>query len=354
MTDLDPTRVEAFSLHLLDTFGKSYVTYMIDLASRTGLLEAAAQGPGTSDEVSRRAGLSERYVRECLSVLASGGIVEYDGSTRTFTLPAEHAVCLTGHTAENMSPLSRLPGLLAKQLDGLEEAFRHGGGVSYEDYRPEFTGYMDELGRAGYDQTLIGGLLPLTGDVPARLTAGARVADIGCGTGHTTNLLAREYPASTFIGYDFAADAIEQARKEAAEYGLTNVTFEVLDVVALNPAEPFDVVFAFDAIHDQAKPATVLQRIFGSLTRGGVFVMVDINASSNLEDNIGNPLAPMIYGISTLHCMTVSLAQGGDGLGTAWGEQLARGMLDDAGFESVETATLAEDPLNLIYVARKP
>lgn len=354
MTPLNPERVEAFAGHLIDCYGKGLVTFMIDLADRTGLLEAAAAGPGTSAQLAARAGLNERYVRECLAALATGGIVGYEAATKTFTLPPEHAACLTGHTAANMAPLSRLNTSLARHLDGVEHAFRHGGGVPYDAYKPEFTGLMDSLGRASYDEHLIGTYLPLTGDLPRRLEAGIRVADIGCGTGHTTNLLARAFPASTFTGYDFSIEAIEAARKEQSDYGLTNVWFEVLDVTQFAPTEPVDAVFAFDAIHDQAAPAVVLRRIAEALRPGGVFVMFDIHTSSNLEDNIGNPIAPMVYGVSTLHCMTVSLAQGGEGLGTGWGAQTATRMLTEAGFTGIDVHPVPDDPFNGVFVARTP
>jgi SAM-dependent methyltransferase len=184
------------------------------------------------------------------------------------------------------------------------------------------------------------------------LARGIRVADVGCGSGHAINLLAAAYPASRFVGYDLAGDAIERARDEARTLDLTNARFEVLDAVDLAPAEPYDVVLAFDAIHDQAAPATVLRRVRESLTTGGRFVMLDIRAATDLADNLDHPMAPMLYGLSTLHCLTVSLAYGGTGLGAVWGEQLARQMLADAGFTDVSVAEVPGDPLNSLYVAR--
>ena len=170
------------------------------------------------------------------------------------------------------------------------------------------------------------------------------MADIGCGTGHAMVLLAGAFPASTFVGYDLATDAIARARSEAV--GLANLSFEVRDVARLEVERPFDVVFVFDAIHDQVDPAAVLARIHAALAPGGTLVMVEPRASSNLEDNLGNPLAAFLYGISTLHCMTVSLAGGGAGLGTAWGEQAARAMLAEAGFGEVAVHEAPATPLN--------
>lgn len=351
-TSLDETRVAAFGEKLVGTYVDGMVTLMVDLASRTGLLDALATGPGTSEEIAARAGLTERYVRECLGSLVTAGIAEYDPATRQYSLPPEHAVLLTGEGSLNMAPISRFVTLLANHVPGVAEVFRTGGGVPYEAYRPEFTDVMDGFSRGLMDGQLLDGILPLTGELPARLTEGARVVEIGCGTGHALNLMARAYPRSSFTGYDLAGDAITQARAEAADWGLTDVSFEVLDVAQLPTEPPATAVFAFDAIHDQADPAGVLSRARAALEPGGWFVMVDIKAASALEDNVGNPMAPWLYAISTLHCMTVSLAQGGAGLGTVWGEQLARRMLADAGFVDVAVHDVPDDPFNSVYVAR--
>jgi len=328
------------------------LTFMIDIGLRTGLFEAAAAGPATSADLAKRAGLSERYVREWLGAIVTGGIMSYDASTRTYALPPEHAACLTGAGSSNLAPVSQLVTTLAEHVDGVVAAFRSGGGVPYERYRPRFTDVMDRLSRGTFDETLIPELLPLVPDLPARLSRGIRVADVGCGTGHAINLMAAAYPRSTFVGYDLAEDAIEKARAEAESLDLPNATFEVLDVATLAPAEPFDVIFAFDAIHDQADPAGVLSRIRASLSPDGWFVLVDINTASDLAQNVDNPIAPFVYGISTLHCLTVSLAAGGAGLGAAWGRDVATRMLHDAGFQEVTVHDAPGDPLNLVYVCR--
>jgi SAM-dependent methyltransferase len=253
-----------------------------------------------------------------------------------------------------MAPRSRFIALLGVHVPGVAGAFRTGGGVPYQAYRPGFTEVMDGRSRGLLDGQLLDGILPLTGELPARLTEGVRVAEIGCGTGHALNLMARAYPRSSFTGYDLAEDGIAQARAEAAAWGLTNASFEVLDVTRLPSDPPSTAVFAFDAIHDQADPAGVLSRVRAALEPGGWFVMMDIKAASALEDNVGNPLAPWLYAVSTLHCLTVSLAEGGAGLGTAWGEQLARRMLDEAGFVDVAVHDVPDDPFDSVYVARTP
>lgn len=351
--EIDEARVEEFAERLFGFYTSGILVYMIDLAHRTGLFETLAAGSGTSAELAARAGLNERYVRECLGALVTGDLVTYDAATGTYTLPPEHAVCLTGMGSQNLAPFSKGNTLLAQHVEGVARAFHEGGGVPYEEFRPDFTGVMDGMSRGLFDEQLIEGILPLATGLPDRLTQGIRIADIGCGTGHSTNVMARAYPQSTFVGYDLAEDALEQARDEAAEYGLSNVSFEVLDVTQLPAEPPFDAVFAFDAIHDQREPVTVLGRVSKALAPGGVFVMMDIKASSNLEDNVGNPFAPFLYGISTLHCMTVSLAYDGAGLGTVWGEERARAMLADAGFAEVDVHDVPDDPIDSVYVARK-
>jgi SAM-dependent methyltransferase len=353
-TSLDETRVAAFGEKLVGTYVGGMVTLMVDLASRTGLLDALAAGAGTSAEVASRAGLVERYVRECLGALVTAGVAEYDPATRQYSLPAEHALLLTGPGSLNMAPISRLVTSLAPHVSDVAQVSRTGGGVPYEAYRPEFTDVMDGISRGLVDGQLLDGILPLTGELPARLTDGVRAVEVGCGTGHALNVMARAYPRSTFTGYDLAADAIDRARAEAAAWGLTNASFEVLDVATMPTDPPSTAVFAFDAIHDQADPAGVLSRVRAALEPGGWFVMMDIKAASALEDNLGNPMAPWLYAVSTLHCMTVSLGQGGAGLGTVWGEQLARRMLAEAGFVDVAVHDVPDDPFDSVYVARTP
>lgn len=351
---IDEEKAGAFAEQLFAHYTGGFVTFMIDLGHRTGLFAAASRGPATSAELAGRAGLQERYVREWLGALVTAGIVDYDAASAVYTLPAEHAVCLTGDSELNVAPLSLVSSHLAKFIEPVAKAFRDGGGVPYSAYRPEFTDVMDGLSRPMFDSSLIDGIVPLAAGLTDRLSAGVRAADIGCGTGHTTNLLARAFPASVFVGYDLAQDAIDRGRTEAGDWGLSNVTFEVEDVTRLPTDTPFGAAFAFDAIHDQADPAGVLARVFEALSPGGAFLMFDVRASSHLERNVGNPFAPLLYAVSTLHCMTVSLASGGAGLGTVWGEELALEMLATAGFVDVEVHEVPGDPMDSLYVAHKP
>jgi SAM-dependent methyltransferase len=351
---VDEAAVAAFAERIFGLYRDGLLVLMLDLGHRTGLFEAAASGPATSEALASRAGLDERYVREWLGAMATAGIVEYEPAAGTYRLPAEHAVCLTGGGSANLAPMAQAIAHLAKHVGQVAEAFRSGGGVPYSEFRPEFTSVMDALSRNFFDGALVDGVVPLVPGLADRLTSGARVADIGCGTGHAMVVLAQAFPRSTFIGYDIAVDAIDQARAEAAATGVANAHFATCDVARLTVDEPFDVIFSFDAIHDQADPAAVLARIHDALVDSGTYVMMEPAASSRLEDNLANPLAPFFYAVSTMHCMTVSLAEGGAGLGTVWGEQLARHMLAEAGFGEVVTHEAPDDPLDTIFVTTKP
>ena len=212
---------------------------------------------------------------------------------------------------------------------------------------------MAEQSGEVFDAALIDVILPLVDGLPEQLHSGVDVADIGCGSGHAVNVMARAFPASRFTGIDFSDEGLAVGRAEADRLGLQNATFFAQDVAALDITEAFDVITAFDAIHDQAQPAEVLANIHRALRPGGVLLMVDIKASSNVEDNIGAPLATYKYTVSTMHCMSVSLALGGAGLGTVWGRQLAEKMLADAGFGDVTVSEIESDPFNNYYIARK-
>jgi SAM-dependent methyltransferase len=351
-TEMDADKIEQFLSHLLSIYTGSMLNYMIDIGHRTGLFVAAAEGAATSEGLARRAGLTERYVREWLGAMVTGGIVDYDPSDQTYLLPAERAACLT-EGATNLAPMAQLHTHLGKHVHQVARAFREGGGVAYAAYRPEFTDVMDAIGRGSYDALLLDAYLPLVAGLTDELESGARVADVACGTGHALVVLARAFPKSTFVGFDLDDGAIARARAEAGGAGLTNVRFEVCDAVRLEVDRPFDVVFVFDAIHDQVDPSGVLERIHAALVEGGSFVMKEPHAADNLEDNLDNPMAPVLYSMSTLHCMTVSLAHGGAGIGTMFGEQLARKMLAEAGFVDIQVHPAPGDPGDAVYVSRR-
>ena len=353
-TELDPAAVGEFAGRIFGAYGGGMLAFMVDLGHRTGLFEAAAQGPATSQELADRAGLQERYVREWLGAVVTGGIFEYDAKNGVYTLPLVAAACLTGPGANNVAPFSGFVAHMGTHLNEIVQAFTEGGGVPYSAFRPGFTDIMDAGSRNVFNGTLIDGVLPLAPGPVDELRAGARVADIGCGTGHALVLMAKAFPASTFVGYDLAEDAIERARAEAAAEGLTNVTFEVRDIGTIAADQPFDAITTFDTIHDLVDPPGVLACVFANLRPGGTYLMVEPHMQTNLEDNIGNPMAPMMYATSTLHCLTVSLAEGGAGLGTCFGEQKAIELLADAGFGEVAVLPHPADPIDGIFVTHRP
>jgi 2-polyprenyl-3-methyl-5-hydroxy-6-metoxy-1,4-benzoquinol methylase len=352
--DLDPGRVRQFSGEVLSMIVGGLLSFMLDIGYRAGLFEAAARlGSMTSAELADAARLEERYVREWLAAMATGGVFEYDASARRFALPPEHAACLAGATAQNLAPRSQVVALLGRQVGAITEAFRHGGGVAYEAYQPEFTAAMDDLNRRRYDQLLISGYIGAVEGLSQQLTDGARVLDIGCGTGHCINLMAAAFPASSFTGYDISEPGIAAAWAEARTMGLDNVRFQVHDVTHLPAGEEYDLITAFDAVHDQVDPDAVLRTACAALAPAGLMLVVDVNTASDIGDNLALPLAPYIYSVSVMHCMTVSLAHGGAGLGTAWGHELATTMLQHAGFAEVSIlAAPPEDPINCLYVCR--
>jgi SAM-dependent methyltransferase len=353
-SDLDQLPTEAFGDRMIGILNEACTALMTSIGHQTGLFDVlATAGPTTSVTLAERAGLNERYVREWLNALTVARVVDYDRGNAMYSLPPEHAAWLTTAAGpNNLAPATMFVPLLAQAEQGIIDCFHNGGGLSY-DHFPRFHALMSENSSAVLDAALLGVIIPLVDGVDERLVAGIDVADIGCGRGHAVNLLARAYPASRFTGYDFSPEAIHRARTESAQLGLTNACFELQDVAVLDKPESFDLVTAFDAIHDQAHPAAVLANVSRALRPDGVFLMVDVNASSNVADNLELPLGPFLYTVSTMHCMTVSLGLDGDGLGTAWGRELATAMLHEAGFATVEVRELDEDPLNLYYVCQQ-
>ena len=345
---------EEFAGRMVGILADASLALMVSIGHQLRLFDVlAVLPPATSREISATAGLQERYVREWLGAMTTGRIVTYDREADTYALPPEHAACLTRDAGpNNLSGVMQFIPLLAGVEQQVVHCFRHGGGVPYSAYE-RFHALMAEDSAAVQDSALIDGILPLVPGLPDRLAAGIDVADIGCGQGHAINLMARAFPASRFTGFDFSEAAIATARQEAESLELPNARFAVCDVGTLDTPSRFDLVTAFDAIHDQAHPGRVLANIAAALRPSGAFLMVDIKASSYVDDNIELPWAPFLYTVSTLHCMTVSLALNGEGLGTAWGAETAVRMLGEAGFAHVDVKELEADPFNSYYVATR-
>jgi SAM-dependent methyltransferase len=351
-TALDEVVLEAFADRMVGVLNDACTALLTSIGHQTGLFSTlAATGPATSVEVAKTSGLNERYVREWLNGMTTARFVRYDPQSRRYTLPREHAAWLVdGAGPDNLGRIMTFLAMMAEVEQGIVRCFREGGGLSYDAYT-RFHAVIGEDSAAVVDATLLDRTVPLVEGLDARLRAGVDVADVGCGSGHAINVLARAYPASRFTGFDFSEEAIATGRSEAAAWGLSNATFELCDVATLDLPNAFDVITAFDAIHDQAHPARVLAAITEALRPGGTFLMVDIRAASAVEDNFDLPWATFLYTVSTMHCMTVSLGLDGDGLGTMWGEQVATRMLHEAGFTEVAIHSLDGDPFNSLYVA---
>jgi 2-polyprenyl-3-methyl-5-hydroxy-6-metoxy-1,4-benzoquinol methylase len=352
--DMDQARAEAFAERMLGVINDGALALMVSIGHRTGLFDVmSGLPPSTSEGVAFAADLNERYVREWLAAMVVGGVVEHDPNDGTYYLPPEHAAWLTrAATPDNIAVAAQFVPVLASVEDRIVECFERGGGVPYSAF-----GRFHEVMAEDSGQTVVAALtdhiLPLVPSLTERLEDGINVLDVGCGSGRALNLMARKFPESRFVGYDFSEEAIARARAEAEGHGTTNVRFEVRDAADLGEEGRYDLITTFDAVHDQAKPAAVLEGIAAALKDDGVYLMQDIAGSSHLHNNMDHPLGPFLYAISTMHCMTVSLAQGGEGLGTMWGEEKALEMLEEAGFGEVEVKQLPHDFQNSYYIAKK-
>lgn len=353
--DLDTARVEAFEERLCGALNEGGMLLMLSLGHRGGLLAAMAGAPPlTSGQLAERAGLNERYVREWLGAMTASRVVELDPGHGTYTLPDEHANLLTDHGQVNLAVYAQFFGLLGSVEEDILECFRNGGGVPYERFE-RFHEVMAEDSGQTVLPALFDHILPLVPGLTGKLAAGINVLDVGCGRGKALMLMAERFPNSRFTGYDLSEEAIEWARERAVEKGLDNIRFEVRDVSDFDTtaeAGAFDFITTFDAVHDQARPLNVLTGIRKSLAADGVYLAQDIRGTSHHHLDSELPLAPFLYAVSTMHCMTVSLAQDGEGLGTMWGEERVRDYMRRAGFSTVEKHQLDHDEQNDYFVMR--
>lgn len=350
---VDSAKREAFAGEVLDVLNKSALALLTSAGHQCGLFDTLATLPAsTSAEIADAAGLDERYVREWLGGMVVGGFLEYDPERRTYVLPPEHAACLTTAAGpDNLAGVMQYIGLMGGVEQQVVRCFREGGGVPYSAY-PRFQSLQAEESARVYDLALVDTIVPLVPGLTERLREGIDVLDVGTGQGHAPLVLARAFAASRFHGLDRSEAAIETARAEATRSGLDNLRFTLGDSTRISGE--YDVITAFDVIHDLARPAETLSAIVKALRPGGTFLMGDIAASSRLEENIGHPFGPALYTFSVFYCMTTSLSTGGAGLGTAWGRETAERMLRDAGFGSIDVKTVEGDPFNVYYVATRP
>jgi ubiquinone/menaquinone biosynthesis C-methylase UbiE len=344
-----------FETRLVQALNQGGLLLLTSIGHRTGLLNAlAGQAPLTSQALAERTGLQERYVREWLGGMVAAEVIETDPETITYWLPDERAELLTDRGAVNLAVYAQFIPLLGGVEDEVVRCFREGGGVPYSRY-PRFQEVMASDSGQTVLPALFDAILPLAPELPERLEAGIRVLDCACGRGRALMAMAERYPASRFVGYDFSAEAIEWAREQAAAAGLDNLSFEIRDLsdfdVTATPGA-FELVTTFDGIHDQGQPRRLLAGIHRSLTPDGIYLVQDIHASSHHHLDRDHPLGAMLYAVSLSHCMTVSLAQGGEGLGTMWGRERALSYLQEAGFRDIRVQQLEHDIQNDYFVCR--
>lgn len=350
----DEAAATAFTDRFVDILNSGAVAVMCSIGHRTGLFDAmTGLPPATSDAIAARAGLAERYVREWLAVMVTGGIVTYEAADRTYHLPPEHAAILTRQAPlGNFAVAAQFVPLIGAVQEQLLHCFRTGEGTTYADY-PCFHEVMaEDSGQTVVDQ-LFDTVLPLVPGLSSRLEQGIDVLDAGCGRGLALLAMADRYPKSRFLGIDLCPDAVATASANVAERGLGNIHFEARDLTGFEAENAFDLVASFDAVHDQKDPQGLIRALCRALRPGGCYLMQDIGGSAKLENNLDFALAPLLYAASTAHCTPISIGQGGPGLGTMWGWETAQTMLEQAGFAAIDRHFLPHDPMNVWFVARK-
>ena len=304
------------------------------IAHRTGVLTALLQGPGTAAQIAERSSTHERPTCELLAALTAAGYLQHDGG-RFEMAPGQAALFEGGVLPFDPTVLLDVQDVMMRVLPALDQSVRDGSGVPYAAYQPEFSAAQDAMNAPLYQQFLVEDWVPSVDGLTQRLVAGLDAVDIGCGGGRAVCLLAAAFPASRFVGYDVDDQALALAADRAAEEGLTNVRFEHRDVAELGLDAEIDLALAVDAIHDQARPAQVAAGIRRALRPDGVFVMVEPTASGDLDTDIAHPMAVTGYVMSLSHCVQVSLAEGGPGLGGMWGMAGAVALLEESGFGQV-------------------
>lgn len=353
----DQAKAQDFAGKVLTTLNNGGLCLMLSVGHRTGLFDVMGRlTPSTSEAIAAAAGLNERYVREWLGAMVTAGVVEVDPAAARYWLPREHAAYLTrSAAADNMAVFTQYIAMLGCVEDDIVECFKNGGGVPYSQF-PRFHDVMAEDSGQSALSSLESHILPLVPGLSERLEKGLRVLDVGCGRGRILNRLAELHPSSRFTGMDLSEDAIGYARDEASRRGLRNIAFLAANLSDFDQTavpDSFDFVTTFDAVHDQAKPLSVLKGIYRTLIPDGVYLMQDISGTSHVHRDGEHPIGTFLYTISCMHCMTVSLAQGGEGLGAMWGEEKTHDYLRRAGFQSITTHRLAHDIQNNWYVMRK-
>ena len=348
----DPARLEAFMGKMVGDMGAANGGALVILGERLGLYRALAEGgPATSQELAERTGTHERYVREWLSAQAAAGYVEYDAETQRFFMSPEQAMALAdADSPVYLASAFQLTASVYMDEPKIAEAFRTGEGVGWHEHSSCLFCGVEQFFRTGYRAHLVQEWLPALDGVVERLQTGAKVADIGCGHGASTIIMAQAFPNSRFVGLDYHQDSIDRARDAAREAGSPpNLAFETASAKD-SPGESYDLVAVFDALHDMGDPVGAARRVREMLKSDGVFMIVEPMAGDSLIENM-NPVGRMYYAASTMICTPGSLAQEvGLGLGAQAGPRRLKQVLAEAGFSRVRVAT--QTPFNLILEAR--
>jgi len=341
--------IEEFAHKALGDVAGALTASLVVIGDKLGLYKALAKGSATPVELATRTGTTERYVREWLNAQAAAGYVTYEGGR--YTLPAAHAACL----ADEESPACVLGAFqamtAAMRANGkVSEGFKSGCGVGWHEHDPDLFVGVERFFRPGYNAHLVSEWIPALDGVQEKLERGARVADIGCGLGASTIILAKAFPRSKFVGFDYHGPSIERARERARAAGVADrVRFEVAAAKAF-PGDHYDLIAFFDCLHDMGDPVGAARHVRQALAPDGTWLLVEPFANDRVEENL-NPVGRLFYSVSTLVCTPASLAQEvGLALGAQAGEGRLREVLEQAGFTRIRRAT--ETPFNLVLEAR--
>jgi len=332
--------------------GAAFNAALVVLGDRLGLYKAmAGAGPLTSEQLASRTGMNERYLREWLSAQAAGHFVEYDASNRSFTLTDEWALLLAHEDGPAFVPAAfEMLRALVMDEPRIEEAFRTGEGVGWDEHHPCLFSGCEKFFKPSYLMNLVSSWLPALEGVVEKLQDGARVADIGCGHGASTIIMAQAFPKSQFWGFDYHEGSIEAARKSAAKAGVGDRCMFEIASSKIYPGSGYDLVATFDCLHDMGDPAGAAAHVLGSLKEGGTWLIVEPFAHDELEKNL-NPAGRVYYCASTMVCTPASKAQEvGLALGAQAGEKRIRDVVMQGGFKRFRRA--AETPFNLVFEAR--
>ncbi|MGC1165909.1 MAG: class I SAM-dependent methyltransferase [Solirubrobacterales bacterium] len=347
----DPTETAAFADQVFASLANCYGGVMTSIGHRLGLYAAlAGAGPLTSVELAERSGCAERYVREWLNSQVAAGYLEYDPEATSYELPAERAAVLADRESPNfMTPAFDVVASLWLDEEKTIEAFRSGGGVAWGEHDERLFCGVAAFFRNGYRANLVPEWLPALEGVLAKLEAGARVADIGCGHGHSTVLMAEAFPHSSFFGFDVHAGSIEEARRNAADVGVEDRATFLAETGAEFEQKDFDLVCFFDCLHDMGDPVGAARHAREALAEGGSVMLVEPRAGDSVEENTG-PIGHLYYAASTSLCCAHAISEGGTALGAQAGEARLREVFAEAGFSHWRRA--AETPFNLVLEAR--